>query len=273
MVLKISGRSIAGVESCIEVPSLGVGFDLGCCSDSSISLDHLAISHGHLDHVGAIVGHAARRALTMQDSGPSTYYVPFEVVDHVHLFFRAASLMNGGKHPIDYKLVPVKPGDSFDIGKGRKLQAFETYHRVPSVGYRVLETRKRLKAEFKDLPTTEFSRLAKQGVELNEPYTAVPVAYTGDTRAEVLVKQQDWLKEAQTLIMEMTFLSGDIDVKEARRRGHVHREELVAMQHLLPNPNVILTHLSARHSQEQLKAQMTHEAGFSYDFLERVGFI
>lgn len=86
--MDVSGVSVAGVETCIEAPSLGVLFDLGRCTRNAVNVPVVLVSHGHLDHIGAIAQHAARRA--MMKMGESTYVVPDAIRPHVERLFDAA---------------------------------------------------------------------------------------------------------------------------------------------------------------------------------------
>ena len=61
--MKLEGLSIAGVETCIEVPELRLVLDMGRCTRTAVNQPTVLLSHGHLDHMGAIAQHAARRAM------------------------------------------------------------------------------------------------------------------------------------------------------------------------------------------------------------------
>src|SRR4051794_17078013 len=110
--MKLEGFSVAGVETCIEVPSLRLLLDLGRCSRTAVNQPLVLLSHGHLDHMGAIAQHAARRA--MMKMGESVYLVPRSVAGQVEAFFDAAGALDG--HPIPRRVVPLSPGEEFPIG-------------------------------------------------------------------------------------------------------------------------------------------------------------
>jgi hypothetical protein len=50
--ISLLGFSTAGIETAIEVPSLGLVLDLGRCSRTAVNRPLVLVSHGHLDHVG-----------------------------------------------------------------------------------------------------------------------------------------------------------------------------------------------------------------------------
>ena len=51
---RIQGYSIAGEQTVIQVPELDVCFDMGTCPRFALSSPFVAVSHGHMDHVGAL---------------------------------------------------------------------------------------------------------------------------------------------------------------------------------------------------------------------------
>jgi hypothetical protein len=79
--ISLLGFSTAGIETAIEVPSLGLVLDLGRCSRTAVNQPLVLVSHRHLDHVGAVVQHAARRA--MMNMGESVYVVPASIAADV----------------------------------------------------------------------------------------------------------------------------------------------------------------------------------------------
>jgi ribonuclease Z len=245
--VELSGFSTAGVETSVEVPSLGVLLDIGRCSRSAVNQAVVLVSHGHLDHVGAIVQHAARRAMMGMSEG--TYLVPAPVAGDVERLFNAAGTLDGGAVP--RRIVPLAPGEAFPLGKTRFVRPFETFHRVPSQGYTVWEHRHRLRPALRDLDGAELGRRRRAGEPVDEPHDVALLAFTGDTRVDVLERVPE-LHEAETLVIEATFLDARVSVEDARRMGHVHLDELAAREDLLPPNNVVLHHFSARYTREEI---------------------
>src|SRR3954471_18394364 len=113
--MDLQGYSVAGMETCIEVPSLGLLLDLGHCSKTAVNQPVVLVSHGHLDHVGAVVQHAARRAMLNMSEG--TYVIAPDMERDLERLFSAASGLDG--HAIPHRLVPLAPGTDFPLGKRR----------------------------------------------------------------------------------------------------------------------------------------------------------
>src|SRR6185503_7230491 len=131
---------------------------------TAVNMPFVVVSHGHLDHIGAIALHAARRSLLGMSEGQ--YVVPAAVAEQVEQLFNAAGVLDGKAIPL--RVIPLEPGQETSVGKGRILTAFQTYHRVPSQGYTVWETRTRLLPEFRDLPGDKLGELRRQGVAISE---------------------------------------------------------------------------------------------------------
>lgn len=241
--MELSGTSIAGLETCIEVPGLKLLLDLGCCSRSAVNQPLALLSHGHLDHIGAIAQHAARRSLLGMSEG--TYVVPQRIAPQVEALFNAAGALDG--QVIPRRVVALEPGQDEPLGKGRFLRAFETFHRVPSQGYTVWETRSRLKPEFRDLPGSKLGELRRQGVVLDDALQVPLLSFTGDTRVEVLERTPE-LQQTECLVIEASFLDDLVPRQQAREMGHIHLDELIERAALLPQLDVVLSHFSGRYS-------------------------
>jgi ribonuclease Z len=201
------------------------------------------LSHGHLDHIGAIAQHAARRALLGMKEG--IYVVPHAIAEHVEQLFNAAGQLDG--QVIPRRVIALLPGQEEPLGKGRWLRAFETFHRVASQGYTVWESRSRLRPEFRELPGAKLGELRRQGVAIDDQYRAAVLSFTGDTRVEVLERTPE-LSETECLVIETSFLDELVPVLRAREMGHIHLDELIARRELLPRRDVVFSHFSARYS-------------------------
>ncbi|HVJ20916.1 MAG TPA: MBL fold metallo-hydrolase [Polyangiaceae bacterium] len=246
--MDLAGISVAGVETCIEVPSLKLLLDLGRCSTSAVNQRVVLISHGHLDHLGAITQHAARRALLGMAEG--VYVVPHAIGPRVEALFEAAGALDGQSIP--RQVVPLAPGESYSLGRNRTVRPFETFHRVPSQGYTVWEQRTRLREEFRGLPGSKLGELRRAGATLDDSHEVALLSFTGDTRVDVLERSAE-LQQTETLVIEASFLDQRVSVPDAREMGHVHLEELIERAALLPRSDVVLSHFSARYQDAEIE--------------------
>jgi ribonuclease Z len=122
---------------------------------------------------------------------------------------------------------------------------------VPSQGYTVWERRHHLKDEFRDLAGPEIGKLRRAGQVVDEPYEVPLLSFTGDTRIEVLERTPE-LQRAETLVLEASFADERVSIDDARAMGHIHLDEVIARQELLPPHDVVLHHFSARYSAEMV---------------------
>lgn len=246
--MRLAGFSVAGMETCIEVPSLRLLLDLGRCARSAVNQPLALLSHGHIDHIGGIAPHAARRAL--MNMGESVYLVPRSVAPQVEALFNAAGALDG--QVIPRRVVPLGLGEEFALGKQRWVRPFRTFHRVPSQGYTVWERRQRLRAEFRGASGARLGELRQRGVAVDEPFDVPLLSFTGDTRVEVLEANEE-LQRTETLVVEASFLDARVSVASAREMGHIHLEELLERAELLPNTEVVLSHFSARYGDDEVR--------------------
>ncbi len=243
-------RSIGGLETCIELPALRLCFDLGRCPPSAVHRPLVLFTHAHMDHLGGIAYHAATRALLGLE--PPTYVVPPHAEAALADLFAAWRRLDESRLP--HRLVPLGPGESFALAGGLRAEAFATPHTVPSQGYALVATKRKLKPELRGLPQAELDDLrTRGGIEITREEEDVLFAFTGDTRAELL-EQEPLVRRARVLVMECTFLDERVPLEQARASGHVHLDELVERADLLGNEAILLTHLSARYTQREALA-------------------
>jgi ribonuclease Z len=247
-LLPLEGFSIAGIETSIVAPSLKVVLDMGRCSSTAVNHATVLVSHGHLDHAGALAQHASRRA--MLGMSEATYVVPKAIAEDVERLFNAAGKLDG--QAIPRRVVALEPGEEFALPARKRVRPFATFHRVPSQGYTVWETRRKLRDEFRGTPGPELGRLRARGVEIDASHEVALLCFTGDTRVEVLERTPE-IRQAETAIIETSFLDDRVAVSDARMMGHIHLDEVVARLELLPRTDVVFSHFSARYGRDEVQ--------------------
>jgi ribonuclease Z len=242
--LDIRAVSVAGMETCIEVPSWRLAMDIGRCPPSSVRMSRVLFTHGHLDHMGAVAAHCGLRSL--QGMSPPTYYVPEAYVPGFNKLMAAWRELDRSELP--HTLVPVAPGDELPF-KRRRVRVFGGYHRAPSVGYALVDSVSKLKDEFLGVPGQQIGEARARGIEVTHQQDAVRLAFCGDTTARVL-DEEPWLYKVGVLVLECTFLDGPRE--RAATSGHVHMQDLVERAALFENDAVLLTHFSRRYSADKI---------------------
>jgi len=152
---------------------------------------------------------------------------------------------------------PVTEGDEIPIAKDLLVLPIRNGH-VPvapsvikSLGYVIVQTRKKLKPEYVGLSGEELRQLGERigrenlSLELRDKV----LAYSGDTPVE----DGDRWDGTNILIHEATFLGHDEGVK-VRSYGNKHStlEEVMEMVSSLQIGQLVLGHFSSRYSQEEI---------------------
>lgn len=244
---RIHGVSVAATETCIWVPSLSLAFDAGKCPSDVVPMRYMAITHGHCDHVHGLPLHLATRS--MQSMPSPTYFSPPQICDAVRQLVSAVAALERAE--MNAHIVPLSPGeDAFELKRGWYLKSFATCHTVPSQGYIVYQSRKKLKDEFVSKSSEEIKALKAAGVQVVQEVLVPEIAFTGDTTLDAIERCEDCTL-AKVLITEITFLGKERSIADAREFGHVHFDEVVQKKHLFArNEHVVFTHFSARYSGE-----------------------
>jgi len=246
--LTIEGYSRAAVQTYWRIPELKLGFDFGAQPWSFMATGTWFVSHAHLDHIAAIPVYVARRRMMKME--PPTIYLPEEIVENVDRILKLFTRLDHGRLPCN--LVGVKPGDEIEISREHVVTASATKHRVPSLGFVVWERRRKLKAEYLNLPGDQIRDLRVAGTEITEERRTPLVAYVGDSAPEGL-DNCPAMFEAQVLITEMTFVAPRHRKEKIHKYGHMHLDDIVARRDRFKNEIIIASHFSTRYHSRQVR--------------------
>ncbi len=236
----VRGLSLGGVYTAIHVPELDALFDVGIAPRSAASVSRLFLSHGHVDHMGALPAMMGIRGLVGVRQRLQVY-APVAVAPVLQEMLTVISKMH--RWPLEVDLYPMEPGQEIRLQNDLWVRAFKTFHPVPSLGYLFFRRVNKLRAEFQDLPGEEIGRRRKAGEDLFDPVDRLELAYATDTLPKVLDRAPELYKVA-TLILECTFLDDRKSVAAARAGAHIHLDELLAHAHRFQNEALVLMHFS-----------------------------
>lgn len=196
------------------------------------------LTHAHYDHIAGLTGFLLARTAARGDAEkPLTIYYPriaergFRTVrEHVDAVIRHKTF------PLTWHAVEV--GERVPV-RHWHVESFATKHSVPSVGYRFLETRRRLKAEHRGKPPGDIIKL-KEAADPHEEYAHVVLAITGDTGPGL---DPALVADADVLLHEATFL------KPEDREGtdHATAEDALRLAAEARVKTLVLYHISQRY--------------------------
>ncbi|MBL8861812.1 MAG: hypothetical protein JNK02_07340 [Planctomycetes bacterium] len=244
----VRGVSVGGIETCIDLPELGLTFDIGRAPEASIARGTVLFTHAHMDHLGGVAYHCALRALRRLP--PPTYVVGHENLDAFRDLFDAWRRLD--RSTLAHTLVPLGPGEEHALSPRLVARPFRAYHRAPCQGYAIVERKTRLRGELAGRDESELRGARARGESLTETVEVPRVAFCGDTLIDV-VEREEVVRVARLLILEVTFLDARVPTAEARAKGHVHLEEVCERADLFQNEALLLTHFSARHGPAEVR--------------------
>lgn len=238
--LEIIGYSVAGEETAVAMPQLDVCFDIGKAPDQFIPINNILLTHGHMDHAAGLAYYLSQRNFCGIAAG--TIVAPQNLLGPMRDIIDAWAKLDGNKIPA--RLVGVKPGDEHQIKQNLIARAFPTKHTRGSVGFTVIEKRKKLKPEYAGIKGPQIVELKKQGIEIDYPLEFPIVTYLGDTQY-VDFSQLQYIADSKILIAECTFYEGE-HTSRAKAGRHMHVDELATLLGKLNNEHIIITHTTQR---------------------------
>ncbi|MBN1804521.1 MAG: MBL fold metallo-hydrolase [Sedimentisphaerales bacterium] len=245
--MEIVGYSVAGEETVVAMPQLDVCFDIGKAPDQLISVNHVLLTHGHMDHAAGIAYYLSHRNFCGMPAG--TILVPQNLLQPIKEIIDAWGRLDGNKIPAN--LVGVKAGDEYQIKPNLIARVFPTKHSKGSVGFSIIEKRKKLKPEYNTLTGPQIVELKKQGIGIDYPLELPIVSYIGDTQY-VDFSQLKYIAESKILIAECTFYEeGHSGRAEAGK--HMHIDEFTTLLKNTQNEHIVITHTTLRTPMHEIR--------------------
>lgn len=204
----------------------------------------LFISHGHHDHISGISSLIGARCVARGDNtAPLDIYYPENTyeIEELKLYIQKTR-----KPTFPLNWVTIKPESQITLDNPkRRVKAFKVKHTNNSLGYSIIEERKRGKPEYSNLTPKEFKALTSQGVQVSTTYWANLWSYTGDA---IEVNPQD-IKNTDWLFCDTTFLNPD----DRKDPTHFNINEAIKLAKDANAKKLVGIHISPRYSNKERK--------------------
>ncbi len=240
--LNVNGGSRAGEGTLILLPQLRLALDPGRPHRGLPPMSTVFISHGHLDHVGALGYWASQRFLNAMGRG--TVLAPAELRARIGELLTLHADLEGGR-PYSVDIVPVSEKQCFELRRDLELGFFATDHWVPTLGLSLTWLRHRLRSEFVGLEGEEIRRLREAGEDVTVTERVPLLAYCADTGPDLFVRHPELLS-SEVLLLECTFFRAS-DRERAAAFGHLHLDDILELVPRMSCRHLILLHASRRH--------------------------
>lgn len=230
-------------------------------------IERILLTHGHIDHIAGLPVLLWTRAAGMGDNEkPLTIYLPegdIYLQDMEQFLARTRRQL-----PYDLQWQPLRAGDEIPLNAKRRIQTFPTQH-IPkqlTLGYKIVESRRRLKAEYSHLNETEIRRRAQNDgreavAQMMESYDAIVAAFGGDG----LALDPAQVQRAELLVHEATLL----DPAERKGARHATLEEAVEVAAQAQAATLLLQHISGRYDKTQVE-KAARKAAQKYAYVNPV---
>ncbi len=261
----IIGYSLAGEETVVGVPELNVCFDAGRAPREIISIDNLCISHGHMDHAAGVAYYLSQRGFV--GAPPGRVIIHRDQAVNIQRLMAVWADIEG--HHAPGIIEGVMPGDEVSIRRNLSIRPFAVQHAAKALGFAVVESRHKLKAEFAGSTGTQLVALKKKGIAIEHRFDVPLITYCGDTALGDFL-DLSIVAEAEVLIIECTFFDRDHLIR-ARQGMHIHATDLRELLARVKSPHVVLVHVSRRTDLRQAK-RIVRDAVDESD-LERITFL
>ena len=252
---RVQGISIAGEATCIQIPEFDLCFDMGACPRAVLSSKYVALSHGHMDHVGGLAYYCSQRRF--QGMGTGTIICDERIAPAVRGMLDGYHALEQQETP--YEIITLAHDQQIKVKNNMSLRGFHTEHTAPSMGYCLLEHRTKLKPEYVDLPQEKLKELKSRGEEITRHLEIPLIAYLGDTAAGPHLVRDD-VRKAKIIITECTFF--DPGHKGRAKIGkHLHADDIAEWLRVAECESMVLVHVSRRTHMGEARSQLAKVLG------------
>lgn len=238
--VRLQGFSLAGEETIFIAPEMNVAFDIGRAPREAIGIDHICLSHGHMDHAAGLAYYFSQRHF--QGNAPGTLLVHHKLVPAIEDLLRVWGRIEG--HVSPGRIVGVDEDEDFQLHRSLVIRPFRVCHPGPTLGFSLVEVRKKLKPEFAALSGQQIAELKRSGRIVEDRLEIPRLAFCSDSAIGSFL-DRDHVRNAEVLIFECTFFEPE-HLERARQGRHTHIDDLPQLFERVRSPHVVVMHMSRR---------------------------
>jgi ribonuclease Z len=217
--------------------------------NNCFALERVLLTHGHIDHVSGLPGLVWARAGGMGDN-EKPLQVCYPRGDSYFADMRGYLEKVRSKLPFQLEWIELEAGQTIELKSGRHVETFATRHMKSSqsLGYKIIETRRRLKPAFAQWSETQLREAAQKGEmeAMTEEYRAIKIAFGGDS----LPIEPELVAGSEILVHEATILLAT----ERRGQSHSTLDEALEVASKAQPGALVLNHISGRYKRTEIEA-------------------
>jgi len=261
-IYSLSGYSRAAENTGFYCSELEMAFDAGVPTNEMPK--YICLTHLHNDHMCAL------NKLLIGNTKNPIIFIPnnnkFEdlVTGCLRYLYLASKFIHpessktrDAKTKYPYQIVRLDVGQSHCFKETNTtkyyIEALPAKHGVTAISFGLYEMRRKCKPEYQNLEPRTYAELKKKGIEFTEYYKYPIFCYVSDTNHTILGGEISLcLYTYPVMMIECTFLF-EADLAKAKKKNHIHWNQL--WPHIREHPNIkfLLIHFSKKYTWAQVK--------------------
>ncbi len=214
------------------------------------------LSHGHADHIAGLINLINIRNLGAGDQTAALQiYFPRDnrLIEYVIEYLTRTQ--KDLSFNLEWKPIDADEKITLDDQKSKIfMRTFKTRHsqRQLSLGYNIIEVRRRLKPQYVGLPQREINEMiwARGKEEVAEEFEKIIFSYGGDSRPI----EPAHVSESLFLCHECTYMQLEDD--ERNFQQHSYLDEVLEMAREAKVENLLLFHTSLRYTLDEIRQRL-----------------
>lgn len=261
-MFSLSGYSRAAENTGFYCRELEMAFDAGVQTNEMPAF--ICLTHLHNDHMCALnkmlIGNTKNPIIFI----PNNNKLEELLIMTLKFLYLSSKFIHPdsekGKDPktkYPYQIIKLNVGQNYKFKETKAIdyyvEGLPSNHGVASISFGIYEIRRRCKQEFANLQNSEYAKMKKEGIDFSETYKFPVFCYMSDTNHKPLISNNsELIFQYPYITLECTFLKHD-DIKQAKKKNHIHWSQIEKIIVEQKNIRFILTHFSKKYLWSEVK--------------------